>query len=286
MYDNGLVQYFREHKNELGQLKTKELRFPQYYGEDDEECLQFLKTPSQLYFKKRADKDSADAEVLLSQIYKNAGFDTALYVPALDKKRKPIVLSNDVRSQTSIDADLLYKQIARDNPGSSHYECVPQKGEFPFVLPEYLTDRAIKTTFEMNAFDLASKNFDRHSFNYLYDNPNPLGQYDDIKLFDYGHSGYAFGGLSCGFLTQSDIVYPNQFLTGHDKPYQEMVWQLKNNAVVKQYVSSSTLGEMVGSVDVEATARDIKESIGYTVSPQYVDFLTRSFEQTATDLTK
>ena len=37
MHDNGLVQYFREHKNEFGQLKTKELRFPQYYGEDDEE---------------------------------------------------------------------------------------------------------------------------------------------------------------------------------------------------------------------------------------------------------
>ena len=42
MHDNGLVQYFREHKNEFGQLKTKELRFPQYYGEDDEEYLHSL----------------------------------------------------------------------------------------------------------------------------------------------------------------------------------------------------------------------------------------------------
>ena len=65
-----------------------------------------------------------------------------------------------------------------------------------------------------------------------------------------------------------------------------MVWQLKNNDVVKQYISSTTLGEMVGNVNVGETARDIKESIGYTVNPQYVDFLTRSFEQTATDLTK
>ena len=286
MHDNGLVQYFREHKNEFGYLKTKELRFPQYYGEDDEEYLQFLETPTQLYFKKRSEKDTTDAEVLLSQIYKNAGFDTALYVPALDKRRKPIVLSNDVRTPTSVLSNDLHRKIAYENRGRMYQECIPQKGEHPFILPEYLTDSAIVTTFKMNAFDVASRNFDRHFYNYLYDNPNPIGQFDDIKLFDYGHSGYAFSGLTSGFLAPKDIEYPNLFFTGEEKPYGEMIWQLRNNDVVKQYISRHQLGEEVGKVDVAGTAKDIEQTIGYTVSPKYVDFLSRSFEQTANDLTK
>ena len=286
MHDNGLVQYFREHKNEFGQLKTKELRFPQYYGEDDEEYLQFLETPTQLYFKKETDKDTADAEVLLSQIYKNAGFDTALYVPALDKKRRSVVLSNDVRTPTSILPHDLHRKIRYENRGSRPHECVPQKGEFPFILPEYLTGNAITTMFEMNAFDLASKNFDRHFYNYLYDNLNPIGQYDSLKLFDYGQSGYAFIGLTSGFLNPKNMDYPNLFFTGDEKPYEEMVWQLRNNDVVKEYTSRTALAEKIGRVDVGATAKDIEQTIGYTINPQYVDFLSRSFEQTATDLTK
>ncbi|MBR4002664.1 MAG: hypothetical protein IKI95_01160 [Clostridia bacterium] len=286
MVDNGIMQYYREHRTKLGYLKTRELPFPQYYGKDEEEYLEFMKTPSQLYFKKEVDKDACDAEVLLSQIYKKAGFDTALYFPALDKRSKHIVLSNDVRSATSIDAFQLHKKIGKENPGYGYHECVPQKGEFPFILPEYLTENAIRNIFRMNAFDVGSFNTDRHFANYIYDYPNALGQYNDIKLFDYGQSGYIFSGSTSGFLSQRDVEFPNLFFTGDEKTYEQMIWQLRHNDTVKQYISSHQLAEELGNVDVAGTAQEIKETLNYTVHPQYVEFLTQTFDQAANDLAK
>ena len=286
MIDNGIMQYYREHRTKLGCLKTRELPFPQYYGEDEEEYLEFMKTPTQLYFKKEAEKDTADAEILLSQIYKKAGFDTALYFPALDKRSKRIVLSNDVRSEHSIAAFELHKKIGKQHPGHKFHECVPENGEYPFILPQYLAPKAITNTFRMNGYDVASFNTDRHFANYMYDYPNIFGKYGDIKLYDFGQSGYIFSGANSGFLTQRDVEFPNLFGDGEEKNYEQMIWQLRNNQTVSKYVSSRELGEEIGNVDIYGTARDIKEELGYTIHPQYIDFLSRSFEQTATDLTK
>ena len=286
MIDNGIMQYYREHRSKLGYLKTKELPFPQFYGEGDEEFLEFMQTPTQLFFKKEVDKDASDAEVLLSQIYKKAGFDTALYFPALDRRSKRIVLSNDVRSVSSIEAVELHRKIGKQHPEHKFHECVPVSDEYPFLLPQYLTKNAIRNTFRMNAFDVGSFNTDRHFGNYMYDYPKLFGKYDDIKLYDYGQSGYIFSGANSGFLSQRDVEFPNLFGDGDEKNYNQMIWQLKNNQTVKQYVSSHELAEELGNVDVFGAAQEIKETVGYTIHPQYIDFLSRSFEQTANDLTK
>ena len=286
MIDNGIMQYYREHRTKLGYLKTRELPFPQYYGEDEEQYLEFMQTPTQLFFKKEVDKDTSDAEILLSQIYKKAGFDTALYFPALDRRNKHIVLSNDVRSPNSIAAFEFHKKIGKQHPEHKFYECVPENGEYPFLLPQYLTANAIKNTFRMNAYDVGSFNTDRHFANYIYDYPNMLGKFGDIRLYDYGQSGYIFSGSVSGMLSQRDVEFPNLFGDGEEKTYDQMIWQLKNNQTVRQYVSSHELAEELGNVDVWGTAQEIKEAIGYKVHPQYVDFLSTTFEQTANDLIK
>jgi len=65
-----------------------------------------------------------------------------------------------------------------------------------------------------------------------------------------------------------------------------MIWQLRHNDTVKQYISSHQLAEELGSVDVAGTAKEIKETLNYTVHPQYVEFLTQTFDQAANDLAK
>ncbi|MBR4003637.1 MAG: hypothetical protein IKI95_06255, partial [Clostridia bacterium] len=65
-----------------------------------------------------------------------------------------------------------------------------------------------------------------------------------------------------------------------------MLNQLKTNPVVLSYETPSALAEKIGSVDVVATAQDVKQSIGYEINPGYVDFVASSFEKFANDLVK
>ena len=65
-----------------------------------------------------------------------------------------------------------------------------------------------------------------------------------------------------------------------------MIDRIKHDEFVSSVVDLKQIGEEMGSIDVKGTALDIARTTGYVVEPNYVDFLTKSFHQTADLLVK
>ena len=285
MHDNGLMEYYRSFANKQGYLKTSEIPGFKVYA--DRKYQEHLETPSHLYFAKTGQKDKIDAEVLLSQIYKNAGFDTAIYTPILNSQGARMVASNNIATATSDEALKLVEDMRGFSPTQvqKNLGFIPQKTEGS-VIEKYFTPSALTTLIELYGFDVAAKNYDRNLLNFFVDSSREDGLIDNIGVFDFGQSGCAFTGIVSGIQDESKLPYRNVFADGTTKTRGEILEQFKTNETVLTYTSPNTIAEKIGSVDVVATATDIKQSIGYEINPQYVDFVASSFNTFANDLVK
>ncbi len=319
MEDNGVLQYYREHRNRQGFLKTKEIDAEQYNGSGVEEAFfRYLKTPNgrRFYRKECYDKLSMDAEIILSQIYAKAGLKTAIYTPAIDIKDKRVVLSNDVESPMTIPAHVYYKQIIEANPDEPFAECIPPHYVKDYPLKHYFTNSAFRDKFTMDILDIGAENTDRHQGNYLWRRVNPnLAQkfpykaqpltpphgpvlknsagrvypavVDHIVLYDYGESATMYTAYrKSPYFEEEDITYPNIFTNGCEKTREQMIEQLLFNPNVQDIMTGEEMAEIAGNVNPGEIARDIKGTIGYKIDQGYVDYLSSSFDSLAKDLTK
>lgn len=319
MEDNGVLKYYREHRNRNGFLKTKEIDAVQYNGTSVEESFfRYLKTPNgrRFYRKECYDKISMDAEIILSQIYARAGLKTAIYTPAIDVKGNKVALSNDVKSPLTIPAHIYYKQIIAANPDEPFAECIPSHYVKDFPLKHYLTNNAFRDKFKTDILDIGAENEDRHQGNYFWGRVNPRlaekllsktqplmqphgpvlknsagrvypAVVDHIVLYDYGESATMYTAYRRSpYFGEEDITYPNIFTNGCEKTREEMIDQLLFNPNVQDIMTGDEMAEFAGSVNPGEVARDIKGTIGYTVDQGYVDYLSSSFDSLAKDLSR
>ena len=285
MHDNGLLQYYREHKNSKGYLKVKELGFEQQFGEGDEHYMEFLKTPKARFHLKQSLKNMSDAEILLSQIYKKAGFDTTLYTPIVDNFGDKCVASNDVKGVNVGYPYQLLEKIRNTHNYEDFAECIPFKKDGLFLLPQYYTKDAIREYLKLNLFDMASKNTDRH-FGNFFQVTGKDGKVTGFKLFDFAQSGenyYAEALCRIDRREDPSFNYYNLFTDGENKTRVEMLEQFKSNETIAPIINTKEVAEEIGSVDPNAVAKDIKQTIGYTVDQGYVDYIARSFDNMAED---
>ena len=300
MYDNGLMHHYRQgflqrtNKGiakggvlDLRKLPFRELGYSQRWGKGLEEYLEFLYTPQGRFYVKEDQKDGVDAEVLLSQIYKQAGLNTAIYTPAIDRKGKTVVLSNDIQTDTGIFAYDYLKMVRNRHKNIPTADGFPEKLSSSYVLGRYHTKEGARQYLKMNLFDVAGVNYDRHLSNYIYE-VDRLGRVTDVSLYDFGESGHIYTSVrgQDPMYYEEDITYPNLFNDGSELTRQQMVDQFRNNEAVLSYITPSEMAESVGSINVTQTAKNIKAELGYKVSQSYTDYIASSFDRMAEDLVK
>jgi len=272
------------------------------------------------YFFKHCDsKYQMDAEILLSQVYAKAGFDTALYVPATLHAKSGYetfgVISNDISGKRTFSlkpnfcGDNFYerdrmnfhgekvRQDRKDDIGDNGYffrdfVLYNKLQSDPDKAPKFFTPKACREMIKMRLFDLATFNGDRHTGN-MFCNINIRKHVTGISLYDYGWSGDVYqqykedGADIYGW----DYKYCNEFPESEEhssyvfgKTRFSMASEFRSNETLAKYFSNDELVDTLHKIDIKATARDIEDTIGYEVDPGYQDKLCESIEKLAEEI--
>ena len=289
MHDNGLLKYYRTKCYKDGFIDARDIKLQEDLTASMTATAIRCKSPVGYFYKKMNgffSKEVADAEILLSQLYQTAGLDSAIYLPGRDGW-KTFLLSNDVCGKDVIEARSFHDRIA-DKEGISTPVMATLTSK-PYQtgsdIVKYFTKKALAKRIITRAYDSAGHNPDRQDCNYVY-KLNDLGQAEDLALFDYERGGIeasqcmTFGrDVLLGYGYANDQGDKNISRIG-------MIDRLKHDEFVASVVDLSQVGEQMGNIDVKGTALDIARTTGYVVEPRYVDFISKSFNQTAELLIK
>lgn len=289
MHDNGLLKYYKTKCYKDGFIDARDIKLQEDLKTSMTATAIRCKSPVGYFYKKMNgffSKEVADAEILLSQLYQTAGLDSAIYLPGRDGI-KTFLLSNDVCGKDTVEAKVFHDRISDkegiSGPVMATLTSQPYKTGSDIV--KYFTKQALVKRIKTRAYDCAGHNPDRQDCNYVY-KLNKFGQAEDIALFDFERSGVeasqcmTFGReIMLGYGYANDQGDRNISRIG-------MIDRIKHDEFVASVVDLSKVGEEMGNIDVEGTALDIARTTGYVVEPRYVDFISKSFNQTAELLIK
>ena len=65
-----------------------------------------------------------------------------------------------------------------------------------------------------------------------------------------------------------------------------MIEQFKINETIAPIIDVKQAAEEIGNINPNEVAKDIKQATGYTVDQGYVDYISKSFDNMAEDLTQ
>ena len=285
MFDNGLVEYYRNKKltTSNGFLKLDKFKientsvFPSYLSKVKRIFIDgkpyFTKIP---YFSKET-----ESEVLLGQAYNQAGLNSAIYTPAKiwdSSSRRAVdgVISNDVAQTENV---VLAKDLVKgsfSSQGRFRFGSSQQKEK---DLQNFFEEKAKRDFVLMHALDLASYNVDRNMGNFCFefDGETVAG----ISVLDQG---------ICMKALQDYPVYKDSFknyigdrqLTSRGK----LISELKRNEVVQSVISSNEIAEVVGNISIPRIAEDIRDTIDYKVDSHVVNAFDKSFSTFAEEMAK
>lgn len=319
MFDNGLLENYPFFASSKGFLKMRNLNY-KFLESDRFFVVQKYSLGEGKYYFKKEKSDEIDSQVLLSQIYKKAGLNSAIYLPSLSPQNHRGTISNDITSSSNISAKQfffnLYKlypkevvdgELVRHTKSSGdetqivlncneslrsklmmfdHSVKSPSLEQFektsqpPFKFVELFTKEGMRDFIKMHLFDTASSNTDRNSSNFYFEYNNE-GKICGITTIDHS-------------MSQESILYdyPDYavFCNFLGEPCETdrrgMITELKENETVQDFLPVSEMAEMVGNIDVVDAAREIKNETGYSVNSEYVEYLAISYDKLANDLAK
>lgn len=288
MHDNGLLKYYRHKAYRDGFLSAKDFKLKEDISIENWHATTVrCKSPVGDFYKKFKHyfcKEMADAEILLSQLYKTAGLETALYFP-VEENGHQFVVCNNVFTPETIEARAYHDRIAEEQGGNtigiSSFMSEPFSDKNPVV--KYFYKKALAERVKTRVLDSASYNPDRQDCNYLYSLRN--GRADGVVLFDYERSGLEASRIMHYGSELSFGGYANDF-GFKNMSRLEAIDALKKDEFVHSVADLKEIGEEIGKIDVKGTALDITRTTGYCVEQKYVDMISRSFDQTADLLVK
>lgn len=277
MFDNGLLKYFPKDFTSEGCLDLSNLHFEMEYGNEEYSFLNFLRCKEGRFFCKYASKEFVDAEVLGSQIFRKAGLNSALYIPAKSSKGTLYAVSNDVIGTQNIIA-FDHMQILREQLNTEFPLSMPNKKKDNLIdYSKIITKDAMRDVIKMRYFDVAYENPDRHESNYALKVEN--GIITAVYMFDFGESA---NKLERGYLL--DYYHDFEFKKNSLLSDLEMLLMARENENLQDYISCSELAENIGSINVSAIASDIKSTIGYEIGGEFIDQTARKFDYVAEGL--
>lgn len=282
MYDNGLIEYYRQLNSREGFLNVKPLKIRELNGPKLLGTTVRCKSPYGYFFKKFNNwfsKDVADAEILLSQISSKLGLNSAIYTPAQEDD-KLFLLSNDVWGDRTVPAEAFHEYISIVE-GKPFYKNGNLLNFTAQELSKYFTPNALEQKIKMQLFDTASNNPDRSITNYFY-NINENMQAEDVVLIDHERSGIeANRYYICGKKSYCASYFTSEF-NKHSLSRQGVIDNVKENEnnILENFDANKFANEL-GSINVRETALDITRNIGYVVNPDYVDYISSSYNNMA-----
>lgn len=319
MIDNGLLKYYPFSATRDGFLKMRDIRYKFLESSAFNSAHKYSYDEGKFYFKKEG-SDEIDSQVLLSQIYKKVGLNSAIYLPGLSPQNYRGTISNDISSSSNIngkdffsklyeiypkeviDAELIKhtKSIAPNLESAlksdsklrsnvmfisknvykntlAQYENLENN---PFDFVEFFTKDGMRDFIKMHLFDTASGNIDRNASNFYFE-LNDQGKICGVTTIDHSVSQD-----SILFDHPDASIYFNFLGEPCETNRSGMIYELKENETVQDFLPASEMAEMVGNVDVVETAKDIKRETGYSIDPEYIDELSISYERLANELAK
>lgn len=281
MQDNGLLKYYKDkHASKPGYLTLSDYPFKiSLEIEEDYGCVRTMYERNKKYYFKLVNRGEVDAELLLSQIYARAGFKTAIYTPL----NPTGVISQSVMGDKCQVARQFFLSKAMQEKDS--FSAKDQQALSDKLMPQAYRDFKIyshnftkdcaREYLKMRIFDVATQNSDRNIGNYIV-RQNSQGLGSEILSIDYGASG-------C-------INRPNKYFSSLDGQVKntadEIIELFKTSEEINKFVSPSEMAEQIGSINVEETAKDIKQTIGFELEQFFVNEISYSMDQTAEALIK
>lgn len=289
MFDNGLLKYYKYKSYRDGFLDTHEARVKENAGARVFDNTVKCTSPLGSFYKKFKhffSKETADAEILLSQIYYGAGLNSTIYTPASDGNDY-FLLCNDISQQNTIKAQD-FNQLISLETGCSEAEIksiMANPNPSGSEIVKYFSQRALAQKVKTRVLDAATLNPDRQESNYFYV-IDSSGKAIDVATLDYERSGIeATNRIAFGRHTTLNSGYQNDFGLTQASP-ATVIDAIKRSEFVSSVVELPTIAEEVGNINVNDVALDIARTTGYVVEPKYVDVLSRSLDQTAEMLIK
>lgn len=311
MIDNGLLKYYPTFASKQGFVKMRAMKYqfvrPEYY----DIVKKYICQDGTFYFKSER-QDEIDSQVLLSQIYKKSGVNSAIYLPALDPLNHRGTISNDIESPSTISGkdffSLLYQTFPKElidtelikhtksnatsskvqsrdklmmfdrkivSPSLKDFEEQKTCENFDFV--SLFTKDGMRAFIKMHLFDTASFNVDRNSSNFYFE-IDKNGKICGVTTIDHSMSQDAcLYGLS---------EFYNFLGEACETDKAGMLYELKENETVQDFILPQEMAEEIGSINVVSVAQEIKQETGYKINQNYVNCLAHSYENLAEDLVK
>lgn len=289
MFDNGLLKFYKYRAYRDGFLDTTEARIREDAGARVFDNTVKCSSPIGNFYKKFKhffSKETADAEILLSQIYYGAGLNSTIYTPASDGNDL-FLLCNDISKQNTIKAKDFHQLISLET-GCSEAEIksiMANPNPSGSDIVKYFSQRALAQKIKTRVLDAATLNPDRQESNYFYV-LDESGNAVDVATLDYERSGIeATNKIAFGSHTTLNSGYQNDFGLTHATPVA-VIDAVKHSEFVNSVIDVPSLAEEIGSIDVREVSLDVARTTGYVVEPKYVDILSRSLDRTAEMLGK
>ena len=311
MIDNGLLKYYPLFASKQGFVKMRAMKYqfvrPEYY----DIVKKYTCQDGAFYFKEER-RDEIDSQVLLSQIYKKAGVNSAIYLPSLDPQNHRGTISNDIKTSSNISGrdffSILYQTYPKEvlngelvkhtksskpkfdsksrdkmmmfdkdivSPSLTDYDKTADGEKFDFV--SLFTKDGMRAFIKMHLFDVASSNIDRNSSNFYFE-IDKNGKICDVTTIDHSVSQECTRWGAEDFY--SFIGEPME------TDRQGMLFEFRENETVQDFITPQEMAEEIGSISVVSVAQEIKQETGYKINQNYVNCLAHSYENLAEDLVK
>ena len=295
MIDNGLLKYYKTHSDKSGFLKAymiakqvervKQFNFLRKLSIDENSPDYYLKYFSGTIGVEGLTQEIHDkiaVEVLLSQILASVGLNCAIYYPAVYENGELGVISNDISTENtkSMEDYCLQMQSSGLSFVSPYEESCITPGLVGFK--NFMTKEAMKDFVKGYLFFCASGNYDGNPTNVLVDTQkreNELDLITNVKFIDFGNNIFRFDPKY-----EPVIEYHSGLGRGGLKNKEDFIYDLKVNSFVQSTYSCNEMAEMLGQVNVQNTADNIKEEIEFEVPQPMVDRISKNFDNVANEL--
>ena len=288
MFDNGLLKYYPKFATKSGCLNMQQLRdiVGLVPSESIDEIYKINDGRSAFYLKSET-KPAVDSQVLISQALLKSGVGAPVYLPAKTLGSSVGTISEDIQCANCIQGVDVKDTLAKRGiyiPRSR----ISISPNLPIDYSSIFTKEGMRQLLKLNLFAAPTFLDDLTEENVFYQF-DEQGKICGVSAIDFSEScGVSNSKNSRYFSLNKEIDYINYIGSPNDKTRSQMVEELNHNEIIQQYLPTQEQIEFVGTMaeEVGNIATDVKITTGYKISQDYVDRISTSLSDFATELGK
>lgn len=225
------------------------------------------------------------AEVLLSRLLPKLGFKSVEYLPFVSSDGSLSVISKELYGINISDGLEFFSEVMFKSPGRGNcflnkdllcFADEKNRGELNTInnFLQYADANFLRQLFLLRGVDLAIGNSDRNPEN-LFVERDYNGVARNIITLDNEASG-SIDCLSHNFYSEF----------GKRMPSKDLIKAFKENEDYQKYITRFEIAETIASAPFDETAREVKDEMGFTVEPNFLDRMKSNTDMVAEELVK